>query len=131
MPINRYLNIGMQALGNGASHGRGDQFLLRRFTPQKIEAVARVLNKRFSTSTPFSRAYLKATVNEIRITGDVLKIKGCNRTMADLVAANGIISGENQVLRFIPEWRPLIDAVRTRLNHNLPNLDKILPASLS
>jgi site-specific DNA recombinase len=80
---------------------------LQSLTPQKIEAVARVLNKRFSTSTPFSRAYLKATVSEIRISGDLLKLTGENKTMADLVASNGQIGADGKVLGFIPEWRPL------------------------
>src|SRR5277367_782762 len=79
-------------------------------TPQKIEATARVLDKRFSTSTPYSRAYLKATVREIRISGDFLKLKGDNKAMARLVAANGSIDGKNSVLRYIPEWRALVDS---------------------
>lgn len=49
---------------------------LQSLTPQKIEAVAKVLNKRFSTSTPFSRAYLKATIRDIRIKDDVLSLTG-------------------------------------------------------
>ena len=79
---------------------------LQTLTPQKIEATARVLNKRFSTSTPFSRAYLKATVREIRITGDLLKLRGQNKAMADLVAANGAIDAETGVHRFIQSGTP-------------------------
>ena len=77
---------------------------LQTLTPQKIEAVARVLNRRLSEASPFSRAYLKATVNEIRVNADVLKLKGDNRTMANLVAADGIIDPNAIVPRFIPEW---------------------------
>jgi site-specific DNA recombinase len=80
---------------------------LQTLTPQKIEAAARVLNRRFSVSTPFSRAYLKATLREIRIQGDFLKLSGDRKAMASLVAANGQLDGDNTVLRFIPEWRPL------------------------
>ncbi len=83
---------------------------LQTLTPQKIEAVARTLNKRFSVSTPFSRAYLRATVREIRVTGDFLKVKGENNVMANLVAANGQIDPAAEVRRFIPEWRPLRDS---------------------
>ncbi len=74
---------------------------LQTLTPQKIEAVARVLNKRFSSSTPFSRAYLKATISEIRISGDFLRLTGENKTIANLVAANGIIDANKQVLGFL------------------------------
>jgi hypothetical protein len=55
---------------------------LQTLTPQEIEAVANVLNKRFSVSTPFSRAYLRATVNEIRVTGDFLKVIGADFAFA-------------------------------------------------
>ncbi len=85
------------------------QTRLQTLTPQKIEAVARVLNKRFSTSTPFSRAYLKATVSEIRVSGDLLKLSGENKTIANLVASNGKIDADKQVLGSIPDWRPLRD----------------------
>ena len=83
---------------------------LQILTPQKIETVAIVLNKRFSSSTPFSRAYLRATLREIRVTGNFLKISGDNLTMANLVAANGQIEPDEKVRRFIPEWRPLRDS---------------------
>ena len=91
---------------------RQHQTPLQTLTPQKIEAVARVLNNRFSSSSPFSRAYLKATVSEIRVTGDFLKLSGHHHTMANLVAANGQIDADGQVLGSIPEWRALVD-----LNH--------------
>jgi hypothetical protein len=86
-----------------------NQTPLQTLTPQKIKAVAKILNRRFSTSTPFSRAYLKATVGEIRVHGDILKLTGDNKAMASLVAANGKIEAGQQVLGFIPEWRPLRD----------------------
>lgn len=98
---------------------------LQTLTPQKIDAVANVLNKRFSISTPFSRAYIRGTVNDIRVTGDFLKVSGDYRTMANLVAANGQIDPTEKVRRFIPEWRPLIDAVRTRYKREVPNLHDI------
>ena len=79
-------------------------------TPQKIEAVANVMNKRFSTSTPFSRAYLRATVKEIRVSEDFLKVSGDYRTMANLVASNGKIEHDAPVRRFIPDWRPQGDS---------------------
>jgi len=51
-----------------------------------------------------SRAYLKATVSEIRVNEDVLKLKRDNRTMANLIAADGIIDPNAIVPRFIPDW---------------------------
>ncbi len=75
--------------------------------PQRVEAVARTMNKRFSTSTPFSRAYIKATLSEIRFTGDFLKLRGEPSKMANLIAAGGQIDPAAEVRRFIPVWRPL------------------------
>ncbi len=93
-----------------ASIQHKQQTPLQTLTPQKIEAVARTLNKRFSASTPFSRAYLRATVREIRVTRDFLKVMGENIAMANLVAANGQIEPTAEVRRFIPVWRPLRDS---------------------
>lgn len=83
---------------------------LQTLTPQKIKAVARVLNKRFDQSTPFSRAYLKATLKEIRITDDVMKLSGENKMIASLIASNGAIEANKPVLGFIPEWRARKDS---------------------
>ena len=104
---------------------------MQTLTPQKIEAVANVLNRRFLVSTLFSRAYLRATVNEIRVTGDFLKVSGDYRTMVNLVAANGQIEPDEKVRRFIPVWRPLLDAVRAQYRADLLKLHKILPPTLN
>jgi len=77
---------------------------LQHITPQKIEAVARVLKKRFSTSTPFSRAYLKARLSEIRVSDEFLKLSGEHTVMANLIASNGKIDPEAGVHGFIPNW---------------------------
>jgi hypothetical protein len=66
-------------------------------TPQKIETVAKVLNKKLSESLPFAKAYLKATLSEIRITGETVSLSGENSSMASLIAANGQIEAQNQV----------------------------------
>ena len=89
---------------------RQNQTPMQSLTPQKIEAISRVLNKRFATSTPFSRAYLKATVNEITITDDLLKLSGENKTLADLIASNGIIAPNTSVHSFVPSWRARDDS---------------------
>jgi site-specific DNA recombinase len=89
---------------------RQHQTPMQTLTPQKIEAISRVLNKRFSTSTPFSRAYLKATVKEIVVTDDLLKLTGENKTLANLIASNGIIDPNAEVHRFIPDWRARDDS---------------------
>ncbi len=85
---------------------RKHQSPLQTITPQKIEAASRVLKKRFSVSTPFSRAYLKATVSEMRIKGDLLKLRGERKTMANLIAANGMIEPTTEVHRFIKYGTP-------------------------
>jgi site-specific DNA recombinase len=89
---------------------RTQQTPFQTITPQKIDAVARTMNKRFSVSTPFSRAYIKATLSEIRFTGDRLKLRGEPRTLANLIAAGGQIDPTAEVRRFIPVWRPLRDS---------------------
>ena len=83
---------------------------LQSLTPQKIKAAAQVLNRRFSVSTPFSRAYLKATLSEIHVGDEFLRLMGENKAMANLVASNGKIEADKPVLRFIPNWRPLRDS---------------------
>jgi len=103
---------------------------LQTLTPQKIEAVARVLNRRLSESTPFSRAYLKATVSEIRINEDVLRLKGANRTMANLVAADGEIVPDAAVLGFIPSWCRLTDVIRTEFRRDVLVLYSMVPSEL-
>jgi hypothetical protein len=92
---------------------RQHQTPLQTLTPQKIAAVARVLNNRFSSSSPFSRAYLKATVSEIRVSGEFMRLSGENKTMANLIASGGQIDANGQVLGFIPEWRRIVDDIRT------------------
>ncbi len=61
-------------------------------------------------SIVFTRAYLKVTVNEIRVHDDLLKLTGENKTMADLIAANGMIDPNAAVHRSIPSWRALEDS---------------------
>jgi len=85
-----------------------NQSPMQTITPQKIEAITRVLNKRFATSTPFSRAYLKATVKEITVTDNLLKLTGENKSLAELIASNGILDPNAEVHRTVPEWRPNI-----------------------
>ncbi len=89
---------------------RKHQMPLQTITPQRIEAVSRVIRKRFSASTSFSRAYLKATLREIRVKGDFLNLTGENKAMANLIIAGGNIEPETRVSSFIPVWRPLRDS---------------------
>ena len=77
---------------------------LASLTPQKIEAVARILNRKLSESLPFAKAYLKASLDDIRVTDDFVSLSGANTTMANLVANNGQIDATASVPRFIPEW---------------------------
>jgi DNA invertase Pin-like site-specific DNA recombinase len=105
---------------------RQHQTPMQTLTPQKIEAISRVLNKRFATSMPFSRAYLKATVKEITVTDDLLKLTGENKTLAALIASNGIIDPNAVVHRFIPDWRPLVDAIGTHFSEDVLNFHKVL-----
>ena len=89
---------------------RQHQTSLNILTPQKIEAVAKILAKRLAVPSPYSRAYLKATLTEIRITDENLKLSGSRRSMAGLVANNGNIDSVAGVPMFIPDWRARDDS---------------------
>jgi len=93
-----------------ASLKRQHQAPLNVLTPQKIEAVSKILNKRLATASLYSRAYLRASLSEIRVTEEFLKFSGTRKSMADLVAANGEINATNTVPGSIPDWRPLRDS---------------------
>lgn len=86
---------------------RKNQSPLQTITPQKIEAVTKVINKRFSSSTPFSRAYLKATLSEIRINGDLMKLRGNKNAMASLISTGGMINPSTLVHRTASYGTPL------------------------
>ena len=83
---------------------RQRQSPLQAITPQKVEAVAKILNRKLSESTPFAKAYLKASLDEIRVTDEMVCLSGGHATMAGLIAANGQIQGTSSVPRFTPEW---------------------------
>ena len=83
---------------------RQRQSPLQIITPQKVEAVAKILNRKLSESTPFAKAYLKASLSEIRITDDTVSLSGGNSSLAQLIAANGQIDGTSTVPRFTPKW---------------------------
>ena len=83
---------------------RQQQSPLAVLTPNKIEAVAKILNKRLSETSPFAKAYLKASLQEIRVTDDCVSLSGANAAMATLVANNAAITEQNGVPRFRGEW---------------------------
>jgi site-specific DNA recombinase len=89
---------------------RQHQTPLQTLTPQKIEAVSKILARRLSVPSPYSRAYLKASLTEIRITEENLRLSGSRRDMATLIAADGNIDAAAAVPNFIPDWRPLRDS---------------------
>jgi len=87
-----------------ASLKRQRQSPLQTITPQKVEAVAKILNRKLSESMPFAKAYLKASLNEITITDQTVSLCGGSAAMAGLIAANGQIDTASSVPRFTPEW---------------------------
>ncbi len=62
------------------------------------------MNRRLGEASAFSRAYLKATLSEIRVENDVMSLKGENQAMANLIASDGVLALAALVPRFIPEW---------------------------
>jgi DNA invertase Pin-like site-specific DNA recombinase len=87
-----------------AASKRQHQSPLAVITPMKIEAVAITLNKRLAEASPYAKAYLKASVSEIRVRDGIISPSGSNAALANLVAANGKIDGQNQVPRFREDW---------------------------
>jgi len=88
-----------------ASLKRQTQSPLATLTPQKIEAVTKVLIKRLSEPTPYAKAYLKASLTEIRVTDDTVSLCGDHSSMASLVASNGVIAEQLLVPRTMHDWR--------------------------
>jgi hypothetical protein len=66
--------------------------------------IAKILNRKLSESMPFAKAYLKASLDEIRVTGEMVSLSGGNSAMANLIAANGTIDGQTGVPSFMPAW---------------------------
>ena len=87
-----------------ASMRRQQQSPLQTITPQKIEAVSKILNKRLAEASSYAKAYLKATLSEIRITDEIVSLSGDTKAMMRLIAANGQIDTASAVPRFTPEW---------------------------
>ena len=83
---------------------RQQQSPLAVITPKKIEAVAKILTQRLSEASPFAKAYLKASLSEIRVTDGFATLSGANASMASLVAGNGVIPEQTGVPRFRGEW---------------------------
>jgi site-specific DNA recombinase len=84
---------------------RQQQSPLQTITPMKIEAVSKLLNKRLSEASPFSKAYLRSSLDEVRVTREMVQLSGATAAMASLVAANGAIPEQNAVPSFIHDWR--------------------------
>jgi hypothetical protein len=84
---------------------RQQQSPLQTITPQKIEAVTKILNKRLTEASPYAKAYLRATVSEIRITDQMVCLSGPNAALAKLVANNAALDGLSTVPSTVPEWR--------------------------
>ena len=78
---------------------------LQSLTPQKIDAVAKLLSKKMAEQTPVAKAYLQATLNEIRITDGTVSLTGPNASMAGLIANNAVLDAQNQVPRTMQQWR--------------------------
>jgi F0F1-type ATP synthase membrane subunit b/b' len=113
-----------------ANQKRQQQSPLQSITPQKIDAVSKILMKRLSESTPFAKAYLKASLDEIRVTDEMVSLSGANASMASLVASNGAIGAQTGVPSFIPEWWTLIDVIRTDFRQDVLNLYSLFPPEI-
>lgn len=83
---------------------------LQTITPQKIEAVSKILTQRLTEASPYAKAYLRATVSEIRITDQIVSLTGDNQSMANLITSNAAIDGQHTVPRSMSNWRTREDS---------------------
>lgn len=88
-----------------ATAKRQEQSPLQTITPQKIKATANIINQRLADASPYAKAYLKATVNEISIEGDIVSLSGDSQAMAKLIANNAALEALSEVPRTIQDWR--------------------------
>jgi site-specific DNA recombinase len=78
---------------------------LQNLTPRKIDAVARLLGKKLAGQTPVAKAYLQATLDEIRVTDGTVSLTGPNASMAGLIVSNAALDAHHQVPRTMQQWR--------------------------
>ena len=88
-----------------ATAKRQEQSPLQTITPQKIKATANIINQRLADASPYAKAYLKATVNEISIEGDIVSLSGDSQAMAKLIANNAALEALSEVPRTMQDWR--------------------------
>ena len=89
-----------------------------KLTPAHVQKFTRVLRTRLlDTASGFGKAYLNLLVDEIRLDGNELHIKGSDRALARAVSLSkeGKLGG---VPSFVPEWRPEGDSNPRRLVHS-------------
>ena len=83
---------------------------LNRLTPAHVQKFTRALRTRLlDTVSGFGKAYLNLLVDEIRLDGNELHIKGSDRALARAVS----LSKEGklgEVPSFVPEWRARRDS---------------------
>ena len=76
-------------------------------TPKKIEYVSRVLHNRLTASTPYAKAYLKATLREIRVKDDMMRLSGSRSILANLAVSDGQIDPMKGIVPcIVPKWLP-------------------------
>ncbi len=83
---------------------------LHKLTPAHVQKFTRALRERLlDTASGFGKAYLNLLVDEIRLDGDELHVKGSYRALARAVS----LSKEGKldtVPSFVPEWRARQDS---------------------
>jgi len=92
-------------LAEVANLKRQQQSPLQTITPQKIKAASNILVKRFTEASSYAKAYLRATVSEIRIHDEMVSLSGDSQAMARLVANNAALEGLSTVPSTMHEWR--------------------------
>ena len=88
---------------------------LNKLTPLHIQKFTTALRTRFlDTASGFGKAYLNLLVDEIRLDGNELHIRGSYRALARAVSLSkeGKLS---EVPSFVPEWRARTDSNRLPL----------------
>ena len=82
------------------------QLAVKKVSPAQVEAFCSVLSTHMADPTSgFGKAYLRMLVDEIRLDGNQLAIRGSYGKLADAIGSQSARK-PGSVPSFVPDWRP-------------------------
>ncbi len=86
---------------------RRGELPVHQITPNVIRHFSDVLRERLmDDSKAFAKGYVNALVEQVRVTGNEIYLRGSNAQMADALLSSGAKSGHPKVPRFGSVWLP-------------------------